>query len=155
MAFPLRVRELGPWVVGYAVLGLMPRLALPYIPAEVLATEVVRDGERTLSIVDVAMWLPNLFAIAAVLTLVIGIVFAAGQGIIDPFTANGTRYIWIWSMFQQMRYTASIAGILIIVVCIVLVWLSIFRGDMINWINLILFGIAAGTGLATGAAYYR
>lgn len=146
--FPLSVRELGPWVVGYALFGFGPRAIVPYLPVEFLQQTIAVSGDRSVSLGDVALWLPNMLAGASVVTLLVGILCAVGQYAMEGVGQS------VGELFQQLRFGASIAGVMLIVLFIIAIWVSIFQNAIIEWIDLVIFGVATGTGLATGTAYY-
>lgn len=152
------VRELAPWVLSYAVLGFVPRFVKDFVPDETSQTVVVTEGNRVLRLYDVFLWLPNTFAIAAVITLLIGLTIAVFhvsiKGMIGeegPTSATGRCLVW---SFTTIRTLAGWGGIILIVVAIVGVWLSIMQNAATEWIDTVIAGIGAGIGLATGSAYY-
>lgn len=170
LASAFHVGRLVTWVVMFAVLGGLPKLAFLFFPPQWTAHNLttVPDGPPVPA-KEVIHWAPDILLFASVVTAVVGVVFvylhsltvgvyesAGGEvtrGVLDLETAPLPARVPVRAL-RTFRLLCGLIGVALIVAGVPLFWMAIVDGDILDRIGLVKLITGGGAGLATGAAFY-
>lgn len=157
------------WVILYAICGAVPGSLLLIAPPEKL-NQALELNRETMTVRQVVSWFPTVMLGAAGVTLVVALIFGALHTIaaaiqggfiqgsemtrcpswLTRIVANGVE-----RLYSTFRLLSALLGAGVVLLGVGLIWRNIADGTLTADIDEILLLIASGTGLATGAAFYK
>lgn len=157
---PFSAMHLLVWVVLYALVAAGPWWVVTKLPSDFLDKPL--QAGRPTTVREAATWFPATMAVAAGVTLIVGVTFGLMYTVLGmgrPWSAHATGQdarprFGFGRVLSPSRSACGVFGILLIVGGIVGIWMAIAQDRLEDWMPTIIVAIGSGIGVATGGVYH-